>query len=105
MVAALQALQRLSASRFASAEALVAAPAAGRLFAALACGDDAVAAEAARLLTRLWAPAVRLPAHTVSVGWLRTMHHAVWSNHAWLQGRPPAAAPQSPCGATNDLKL
>lgn len=58
MVAALQALQRLSASRFASAEALVAAPAAGRLFAAMSCGDDAVAAESARLLTRLWAPAV-----------------------------------------------
>ncbi len=60
MVAALQALQRLSASRFASAEALVAVPAAGCIFAALSCGDGAVAAEAARLLTRLWAPAVRL---------------------------------------------
>lgn len=56
----LQALQRLSASRFASAEALVSPPAAGRVFAALSCGDDAVAAEAARLLTRLWAPAVRM---------------------------------------------
>ncbi len=65
MVAALQALQRLSASRFASAEALVAAPAAGRLFAALSCGDDAVAAEAARLLTRLWAPAVRCAASSL----------------------------------------
>lgn len=58
LTAILQALQRLSNSRFASAEALVSPPAAGRMFAALSCGDDAVAAEAARLLTRLWAPAV-----------------------------------------------
>jgi DnaJ homolog subfamily C member 13 len=58
LTAVLQALQRLSNSRFASAEALVSPPAAGRMFAALSCGDDAVAAETARLLTRLWAPAV-----------------------------------------------
>lgn len=59
LVALLQALQRLSTSRFASAEALVASAAVKRVFGALSCGDAAVAAEAARLLMRLWAPAVR----------------------------------------------
>ena len=57
MVAVLQCLQRLSSSRFASAELVVAPSYASRIFAALVCGEDAVATEAARLLTRLWAPA------------------------------------------------
>lgn len=57
-MAVLQALQRLSTSRFASAEALVSPAAVARVFAALSCGDDFVATEAARFLTRLWAPAV-----------------------------------------------
>lgn len=60
-MAVLQALQRLSTSRFASAEALVAPAAVARVFAALSCGDDFVATEAAHFLTRLWAPAVRAP--------------------------------------------
>lgn len=61
MVAILQALQRLSTSPFASAEAeaLVACAAGKCVFGALSCGHAAVAAKAARLLMRLWAPAVR----------------------------------------------
>lgn len=57
MVAVLQCLQRLTSSRFASADLVVTPNYAARIFAALLCGDDAVATEAARLLTRLWAPA------------------------------------------------
>ena len=57
MVAILQCLQRLTSSRFASADLVVTSSYAARIFAALLCGDDAVATEAARLLTRLWAPA------------------------------------------------
>ena len=57
MVAVLQCLQRLTSSRFASADMVISPSYASRIFSALTCGDDAVAAEAARLLTRLWAPA------------------------------------------------
>ena len=57
MVAVLQCLQRLTSSRFASADMVISPSYAARVFSALTCGDDAVAAEAARLLTRLWAPA------------------------------------------------
>ncbi|GFR46449.1 hypothetical protein Agub_g8023, partial [Astrephomene gubernaculifera] len=58
-IAALQALQRL-VSCHSMAEALLSLPPAlglGRLLAAYECAHEGVAAEAARLLTRLWAPA------------------------------------------------
>ncbi|KAK9822709.1 hypothetical protein WJX81_005943 [Elliptochloris bilobata] len=56
-IALLQCLQRL-ATAGAAASSIVATPGSlARVFAALACGHDGVAGEAARLLTRLWAPA------------------------------------------------
>ncbi|KAG2494521.1 hypothetical protein HYH03_007288 [Edaphochlamys debaryana] len=56
-IAALQALSRL-ASHPSLAQTLVTLPTAlGRLLAAYGCGHEGVAAEAARLLTRMWAPA------------------------------------------------
>ncbi|GIM04041.1 hypothetical protein Vretimale_8678, partial [Volvox reticuliferus] len=56
-IAALQALQRLVSSHTLAEMFLGLPTAVGRVMAAYACGHDGVAAEAARLLTRLWAPA------------------------------------------------
>ncbi|GIL47629.1 hypothetical protein Vafri_4396, partial [Volvox africanus] len=56
-IAALQALQRLVSSQTLAEMFLGLPTAVGRVMAAYACGHDGVAAEAARLLTRLWAPA------------------------------------------------
>ncbi|GAB4814092.1 hypothetical protein N2152v2_001138 [Parachlorella kessleri] len=56
-VAALQCLQRLAANLGAAGTIVGPAGGAGRIFASLQCGSDHVAFEAARLLTRLFAPA------------------------------------------------
>ena len=45
MVAVLQCLQRLTSSRFASADMVISPSYAARIFSALTCGDDAVATE------------------------------------------------------------
>ena len=45
MVAVLQCLQRLTSSRFASADMVISPLYAARIFSALTCGDDAVATE------------------------------------------------------------
>jgi DnaJ family protein C protein 13 len=57
VVHALQALQRLAAAPVLAAQLAGPAGGLGRVFAALACGHDHAAAEAARLLARLFAPA------------------------------------------------
>ena len=45
MVAVLQCLQRLTSSRFVSADMVISPSYAARIFSALTCGDDAVATE------------------------------------------------------------
>ncbi|KAK9809260.1 hypothetical protein WJX72_012293 [[Myrmecia] bisecta] len=57
IVAVLQCLQRLASATAASSHMISTTSGGARIFAALTCGHDHVAAEAARLLTRLWAPA------------------------------------------------
>lgn len=56
MIAVLQCLQRLSASPVITPTLLCTPDGIARIFSALLCGHDHVATEAARFLTRLWAP-------------------------------------------------
>lgn len=83
-VTVLHCLQRLSAQPL-LAEAIVSAPGAvGRLFAALSCGHEHVAMEAARTLTRLWAPA----AARVGAGPWRVLRGASADGVAELAAEP-----------------